>query len=247
MTLGNRIRNARAAQDLTQLQLARVIGVKHNTISNWEKNKSRPDPTGIEALCKALKVTPNHLLIGADRFETPSALQSDELAVLSQYRALDNTAKGAVLALLGYYASQRADATPRAVETAGSVMTLLQGRISTQSVAAGNGTYLEDDAFDEIAVVKNCLTKRAAFYVPVSGDSMEPRYHDGDILIVEDAPVPINGIGIFTLDGKGYVKQRGAAELISLNPDYEPIPMDDSITCNGRVIGVLDRSWIAED
>ena len=33
----------------------------------------------------------------------------------------------------------------------------------------------------------NELTRRASFGVPVSGDSMEPRYHNGDILVVEGA------------------------------------------------------------
>lgn len=37
---------------------------------------------------------------------------------------------------------------------------------------------------------------------------MEPAYRDGDILIVERADsIEIGEIGIFTLDGEGYVKQ----------------------------------------
>ena len=69
---------------------------------------------------------------------------------------------------------------------------------------------------------------------------MEPRYFDGDILLVSKQQMPSVGeIGVFLLDGKGYVKQRGTKELISLNTKYEPIPMDNDTRCFGKVIGVI--------
>ena len=74
---------------------------------------------------------------------------------------------------------------------------------------------------------------------------MEPTYRDGDMLIVEKADeLEVGEIGIFTLDGEGYVKMLGHGELISLNPEYNAIPMDESIMLNGRVIGILDPDWI---
>ena len=54
-------------------------------------------------------------------------------------------------------------------------------------------------------------------------------------------------IGVFSVDGSGYVKELGNGELISLNPTYDPIPMTESTWCYGRVIGVLDPEWIAEE
>ena len=127
-----------------------------------------------------------------------------------------------------------------------TVLEVLHGRISTQSVAAGTGIYLDEDSFEDIVVALNDKTRRASFYVPVSGDSMEPRYRDGDILMVENASVRPGEIGVFTLGGSGYVKVCGRSELISLNPAYAPIPFDDSIVCHGRVIGALDPDWIVE-
>ena len=77
---------------------------------------------------------------------------------------------------------------------------------------------------------------------------MEPRYHNGDILIIEEAEESELGeIGVFSVDGSGYVKELGNGELISLNPTYDPIPMTESTWCYGRVIGVLDPEWIAEE
>ena len=48
-------------------------------------------------------------------------------------------------------------------------------------------------------------------------------------------------VGIYTMDGQGYVKVLGNNELISLNPNYAPIHMTEDIICNGKVIGVLDK------
>ena len=71
--------------------------------------------------------------------------------------------------------------------------------------------------------------------------------HDGDTLLVESASdVRVGEIGVFTLDGQGYVKKRGYDKLISLNPEYEPIPLNESVRCNGRVIGTLDPAWIVK-
>ena len=58
---GDKIREARKAAGLTQRQLADKINVTNTSISNWEKNLSRPDPDTIQNLCWALNVQPNYL------------------------------------------------------------------------------------------------------------------------------------------------------------------------------------------
>ena len=57
---GDKIRDARKAAGLTQRQLAERISVSNTSISNWEKNLSRPDPDTIQNLCWALDVQPNY-------------------------------------------------------------------------------------------------------------------------------------------------------------------------------------------
>lgn len=117
--------------------------------------------------------------------------------------------------------------------------------LSGQPVSAGTGAYLGPEEFKTIYVQDSELIKRAAFGIPVKGDSMEPLYHDGDIILVERAnEVAIGQVGVFTIDGSGYVKLRGETELISLNPDYEPIQLNGLARCNGKVIGILDPDLI---
>ena len=75
---------------------------------------------------------------------------------------------------------------------------------------------------------------------------MRPRFSSGDLLLVRKTDtVDFGEIGVFSVDGRSYLKQAGCAELISLNPSYGPISLDSAaVYPQGRVIGVLDPAWI---
>ena len=112
---------------------------------------------------------------------------------------------------------------------------------------AGTGLYLGPEEFTTLLVQENEATRQASFCVPVSGDSMEPRYHHGDLLMIDAGAAPGPGdIGLFTVDGEGYVKACGAGCLVSLNPAYPSIPLTEDTRCNGKVIGVLKPDWVVE-
>ena len=114
-------------------------------------------------------------------------------------------------------------------------------------VSAGVGEFLADSTrIEDISIPDDPRTAEADYALRINGDSMEPKYHDGDILIVS-AEKPVRGeVGIYTMDGQGYVKVLGNGELLSLNSAYAPIPMKEGIICNGKVIGVLDSSSVLD-
>ena len=56
---GEKIRQARKHAGLTQRQLAQLLEVSNTSVSNWEKNLSRPDADLIQALCGILHLQPN--------------------------------------------------------------------------------------------------------------------------------------------------------------------------------------------
>jgi len=60
--LGRNIRKARLKKGWTQKQLAEAIGVKHNSISDWENGKSKPYADTLELIMGALDVDANTLL-----------------------------------------------------------------------------------------------------------------------------------------------------------------------------------------
>ena len=82
--------------------------------------------------------------------------------------------------------------------------------------------------------------RRADFALTIQGDSMEPIYFDGDIVLVKQQEQLNTGeIGIFVVNGDGFIKKLGKNRLISLNAVYEDIYLseNDRINCIGKVIG----------
>ena len=62
MALCDNIRNSRKNKNMTQKELAEQLGVSHNTISDWESGKHKPDADSIMLLCKVLGVDANYML-----------------------------------------------------------------------------------------------------------------------------------------------------------------------------------------
>lgn len=84
LTFGEKIKNARKAKKLTQKQLAEKIGAAHNSISDWENDKNKPDPDTIESLCWVLEITPNYLLATSSDDFSPA-----EKLLIKMYNDLD--------------------------------------------------------------------------------------------------------------------------------------------------------------
>lgn len=111
-------------------------------------------------------------------------------------------------------------------------------------VSAGTGVALYGDSAEEISVSDNTRTREADFALRISGNSMEPRYHDGDILLVQETDtIEFGELGIFILDGNGFFKVFGGDRLFSLNKEYGDILLKDfeDVRVAGRVIGKLKK------
>ena len=61
---GKVIKELREKKNLTQLELANIIGVSDKTISKWETSKGFPDIALIEPLAKALNISVIELMSG---------------------------------------------------------------------------------------------------------------------------------------------------------------------------------------
>ena len=81
--IGSRIRRYREERCLSQKQLAELIGVKNNRVSNWEQGLNRPDADILAALCRAIQVSPSELL---DVRLVDDELNAQERKVIMAYR-----------------------------------------------------------------------------------------------------------------------------------------------------------------
>jgi len=232
-SIGLRLKEARLAKNLKQEELAELIGAKSpSAVSTWEVGKAKPDCITLLRICDVLHISPNQLLGFNVNVDTPT---SNEWAILHKYRDIDEIGKDAVTAVLD--AEYRRVVKPKKAR-------LLKLDFYNYPASAGTGNFLETETPDEI-VVNECAEAEAADYViPISGDSMEPTYHDGDKVYVEKCDsVEIGEIGIFIVNGDAYIKELGNKCLISHNEAYKPkkLSADDSVYCCGRVLGVVEE------
>ena len=154
-------------------------------------------------------------------------------AVLAAYLYMDNAERAALLSTVKRFAD--------AAEQPNRPTMIIRRHIN--KAAAGFGYGLENgDEFEDIEVIRTDEAEQADFAVEVDGDSMTPTYNDGDIVLIQLTPdIPVGEVGLFTQNGKGYIKRRGEKYLISDNADYSNIsPKDGEIMCVGRVIGIAE-------
>lgn len=216
---------------------AHGVDVSEKTLYGWESGNRQPDADTFVILCGVYGIG------SFAEIKSAPSLSDEALRLAKDYDSLDVWGKKQVRSSADVQIARCKDELRRPARP----VHLIPFLRSVQPVSAGTGAYLGPEEFETIFVEENDLTRRASFGVTVSGDSMEPLYHDGDVLVVEGAKdIPIGSIGIFTVNGEGYVKERGEGVLISLNPNYAPVQLTEGSWCNGRVIGVLDPAWIAE-
>ncbi|MBJ7536647.1 LexA family protein [Marinomonas transparens] len=72
-TLGSRIREKRKELGITQLQLSKLVGVSHVTISQWESDTTSPKGQNLYKLTQILKTQANWLISGIDSAQEESS------------------------------------------------------------------------------------------------------------------------------------------------------------------------------
>ena len=207
-----RVRFFRERMGIEQKELAKMIGVTGNAVSNWENGRGRPDLNLIPELCEALHITMYDLFGLKDPTEQYTA---GEQMHIEQYRELT------------YF---------------------------SRSLAAGFGDPTEfEDEGEPIWLYASREVDRADCVFTVNGNSMEPAYHDGDMVLVSripDAPDLQPGeVGAFITGNETYIKVYQEDGLHSMNPDYKPIHFNetDRVYLIGRVTGILDPGQVASE
>lgn len=221
-----------------QKELTSYLNLKSVAYSEWKSGKSKSYRKYLIEISEFFGVSIDYLVYGKQSFSLSSKLNNDELELLSYFNKLDERSKG----ILFGEAKALSGALEKPLEEPQNTIFIEQYLLP---VSAGTGVYLDNCDKEMIEVEENELTLEANFALRVSGDSMEPDYQDGDVLLVRSQPtVEVGEIGIFILDGEGYVKEYGGDCLISHNQKYENIKLNEysEIYCRGLVIGVLEEN-----
>lgn len=256
----DRLKQIKSERRITNDQLSEMTGIPLGTLSKILAGISdSPKLSNIVAICAALECSVDYILTGIPENTNNYTLSDKEITLIENYRKLDAHSRELVAMVISKESEREAGGSDRGFRgqiIAGgasvrgaamkSAVGLSRRKISLYDlpVSAGTGVYLTDTESVEINIPDNHETSAADFALRIKGNSMEPKYRDGDVLLVEECDsVEYGELGIFILDGDGYFKKFGGDRLISLNPDYEPILLKnfEDILCCGRVVGKLKR------
>ena len=234
---GDLIRSCRKKEDLTQADLADKLGIPKTYVGHWEAGRSRPDLNLIPELCNALGISLS-CFFGVP--ENEDALNDVERHFLEGYRKVDTRDRMILDSTLETMIALKEEALWDYCRKNFFVMDH-----NDQTAAAGSGTVLEEGSETyKVFIRVNPKARRADEIVTVSGSSMEPEFHHGQDVYVEHTPdLEIGEIGLFVVNGNGYIKQLQNGYLHSLNPEYEDIELHESDTarCVGRILGPVDQ------
>ena len=252
-----------SASGYTQKEIAEKLGVSKSSITNWLKGKNSPDANLVMPICKLLNITVGQFYGEDEPFEEKNdavgerkapSLSDEAMKLAEDYDGrMDDrgreTVRGVADLEVARFKARTAAALRESREQmeAGEMLEVETLCFMVpwffQPMGAGPGEMAGSEPPEDLRLTK-APPRGTSFVARVHGDSMKPTYHDGDLVFVHSAEeIQVGRIGAFFMDGQQWIKELGDEELISHNPDYDPIPMREDIRCQGLVLGVCDESY----
>ncbi len=221
----------------TKAQLAKAAGIPYTTLDSMLKRDSDAARLAtIYKIAEYLDVAVEELVFDdVSRVNKKTELTETELALIENYRSIDERGKNAINAMVGYEVSRTKVNSQKQREAVRKIP------IYMAPAAAGEPLSI---LADDYSLVKSAeAPDDANFGIRISGDSMEPTIADASVVWVKKQEALEPGdIGIFLLNGESVCKKleyvNGVCCLVSLNTKYNPIEVLDSddLRVVGRVI-----------
>lgn len=214
------------------------LNLKYTTVRDWLKGITYPRIGKIELLANYFNINKSDLIENKATTTQPSDSLLD--AITNTAMQLNTENKKTVLRtseeLLETQMS-KTDTEETQPNEVSEIIQLYSYDYYDHPVSAGTGQYLNDVRVERIELP---VDVDADFVIPIKGDSMEPDYHDGDLVFIQTSVELNDGvIGVFNYNGDAYIKQlvidKDQAYLHSLNPAYKDMPITPET--DFRIIG----------
>lgn len=236
--IAENITHFRKQRGITQKELAKEVGITASTMTDYMKLRSAPSFGVIQKLADYFGVKKSD--IDTTFKEESSSLPDfpDSLAQQIMDKVVQLTPPNQKIVLRTsekLLESQNEEETK--VNEVSEVLQLYSYDYYDHPASAGTGQYLNDVRVEQIELPVDI---DADFVIPIKGDSMEPDYHDGDLVFIQTSVDLTDGvIGVFNYNGDAYIKQlvidKDQAYLHSLNPAYKDMPITPET--DFRIIG----------
>ena len=213
MDFGDRLREARQSNNLTQKELADILGISPNCVGNYERGESFPRQKYLYDIFKLLGLDANYLFQDALGIDT--GYWFEERLLLSSYRAMDKRTRK----LMSRIASMEVEKILNERMLAKSPDLDFLCFICDDGVYGHMAIAADEDKMKFIekpGVVKNF--GRADFHLMIKGNGMEPRFEDGTVLGINYAQeLAEKQLGLFNADGYAvFVYRNTAGKYISV-------------------------------
>lgn len=236
-----RSRTGMTAEDVSMRLKENGFEIAGKTISGYETGKRMPNADVFMALMTIYKCQNplNEFSFVEVDYTIPS---DDEWEMIEKYRLLDDFGRDTINIAL----ERETQRIEQLKNMENKAQITIPNRIINyyyRLASAGTGQIIFDMPPSKKIEIPNIPKyKKVDYAIGVNGNSMEPVFSDGDILLVEMTNnIDVGEIGIFTVDEECYVKKLGQGELISLNPDYNNIPLDETARCMGKVLDKYEK------
>ena len=244
---GELIRRQRKEKKMNQEELGALVKVGKNAVGAWEAGRSRPDVGSVPVICEALGLSLEEFFGFPDKSgETGeySGISGEERAdLLRRYGVLNPYNRQVIMRQMDMLHQMQEDTRkPR------KIIRLFQNELAA---SAGPGETLEATRGEEVYLFADQATETADEIIRVNGNSMEPTFMDGDLVLVKHTSrVRPGEIGVFICGDTGYIKEYREDGLHSHNPAYAPLVFSENepVHCVGRVLGrVREDAWADDE
>lgn len=233
--IGQKIKEFRTKEKMTQSDLAKVLDTTKQTISRYEKGDRKAGQDTLFTLCDIFNVS-------IDDFFPPiqSPDTSNELVQAINDTVVQLTPPNQKIVL------RTSEDLLEGQKTKGEKITEISEPLTEyhvfEKLAAGNGyNYMEDRNYDVVFFNKDIDHDFASW---VYGDSMEPKFLDGSVALIKDTGFDYDGaIYAVDWDGQSYIKkvykEKDGLRLVSINDKYDDkfAKWEEEPRIIGKVVG----------
>jgi len=205
---------------MTQKDIADQLGISYQAYSAWERGEKEPSKEKVNRLEQILRVPKGYFT---------------EIEIARLYNVLSNKGQNQVLE----YTRRLVQEESRKIVT---VSENLYEYHVYEKMSAGIGASVYDNRNYDTVYFNEELAHDFASWV--SGDSMEPKYHNDSVALIRETGFDYDGAvyavvwNSQTFIKKVYREEEGL-RLVSINKDYKDIyiPYDENPRIVGKIVG----------
>ena len=238
MNVGERIKQRRKDLKMSADELATSVGVSRSTIFRYEKGDiEKVGPDVLKKIADKLNVSPADLMGWDDTPVQELKIPTSPLVQKITEKAVKLTAPRKQK-VLDFTENQLREQSNKVISLEEN---LFEFKVY-EKLSAGTGfSYFNDGNYDTVFYDKDLDHDFASW---IFGDSMEPKYMNGEVVLIKETGFDYDGaVYAVDWDGQTYIKkvykEKDGLRLVSINSKYKDkfAPFEEDPRIIGKIVG----------